>query len=155
MSPDVLLLLDRDELNAPAPWDPQPWSQPDPGAERKTARILIVDDDSVVRALLQRLLTNAGYSVTTAAHGAEALDAVLQAQEPVDLAITDIRMPHMDGWELGRRLSHHWPGLPILYLSGFTSEISRFSPARTPASGFLPKPFDPDELLRRVALLLE
>jgi two-component system, cell cycle sensor histidine kinase and response regulator CckA len=155
MSPDVLLLLDSDELNPPAPWEPEPWAQPKPVPEPRTARILIVDDDSVVRALLQRVLTNAGYTVTTAAHGAEALEAVLGAGQTIDLAITDIRMPHMDGWELGRRLSHHRPGLPILYLSGFTSELSRFSPAGTQAAGFLSKPFDPDELLRRVALLLE
>jgi len=155
MPPDVLLLLDSDELNSPFPWETEPWAHPERDSEPGSARILIVDDDPVVRLLLERLLTNAGYAVTTATHGAEALEAALRAERPVDLAITDIRMPHMDGWELGRRLSHHWPGLPILYLSGFTSELSRFSPARTPAAGFLPKPFDPDELLRRVALLLQ
>jgi CheY-like chemotaxis protein len=156
MFSDVFLVLDSHQPDHPAPWEADSWNQPEPAHNGEASRtILVVDDDATVRLLLQRLLTEAGYEVTSATSGLEALQAALEAQPPVDLAITDIRMPHMDGWELARRLGERWPGLPILYLSGYTSELSRLPQSEKTAAAFLRKPFDPDELLRRVALLLE
>ena len=105
----------------------------------------------MVAALVERLLDEHGYEVITARHGEEALRVALRG--PVDLLVTDVRMPVMDGWELSRRLRERWPDLPVLYISGYDVELSQG--ARRRGSGaFLRKPFDPDELLRQVARLL-
>jgi DNA-binding response OmpR family regulator len=151
---DPLLLLAGDERYTDS-MGPEPWHQPWPGEFSHRAQILVAEDDTMVRRLIQRLLLEAGYEVETASHGTEALEIALRTTTPVDLAITDIRMPFMDGWELSERLMERWPGLPILFLSGFDREFERFGRGRRPSSAFLAKPFDPDELLKRVAGLLD
>jgi two-component system, cell cycle sensor histidine kinase and response regulator CckA len=65
-------------------------------------------------------------------------------------------MPVMDGWELSRRLRERWPDLPVLFISGYDVELTRAAGGRHHAEGaFLRKPFDPDELIRQVMLLLD
>jgi CheY-like chemotaxis protein len=86
-----------------------------PGREPKRV-VLVVDDEQGLRDLVCRTLRAEGYSTLEAAHGAEALEVMETAAEPVDLVVTDVVMPGMDGRELGRRLSQRWPDLPILYL---------------------------------------
>jgi DNA-binding response OmpR family regulator len=63
-------------------------------------------------------------------------------------------MPVMDGWELGRQLRSHWPGLPVLYMSGFDAELTRDISDRRSRALFLRKPFELDELSARVTRLL-
>jgi DNA-binding response OmpR family regulator len=155
MSADVLLLLEGEENDLESAWRPDPWDQPWVQERTSQARILVVDDDPVVRRLVERILIEAGYAVSSAGQGLEALDLALNATGAIDLTITDIRMPKMDGWELGRQLTERWPRLPILYLSGFDREFDRFAQAQTPPAAFLTKPFEPDELLRRVSFLLQ
>lgn len=154
MEPDVLLLLPGDEQTDDQ-WTPGAWPEPASSHQPPATQILLVEGDPVVRRLVERLLIDAGYSVLSASHGRDALEVARQATIPVDLTITDVRMPGMDGWELGRRLRERWPELPVLYLSGYDGEVDRFVEARTPRAGFMTKPFDPDELLWRVALLLD
>ena len=72
-----------------------------------------------------------------------------EAPEEFDLVVTDVRMPQMDGWQLGRRVREEWPGLPVLYISGYDVHQSAPGP-----HAFLRKPFEADDLLRRVAELL-
>ena len=106
----------------------------------------------MVAALVERLLAERGYQVVTARHGEEALRVALRGQ--VDLLVTDVRMPIMDGWELSRRLRERWPDLPVLYISGYDIELSQGAKRRG-SGAFLRKPFDPDELLRQVTQLLD
>ena len=70
-----------------------------------------------------RMLTWTGYQAIEARHGREALATIEQHAGPVHLVLTDIKMPGMNGRELGRYVEERWPGKPILYMSGFASEV--------------------------------
>jgi two-component system NtrC family sensor kinase len=117
-------------------------------------RILVAEDDELVRGLLARMLSELGYDVRTARHGQEALELARGSDTPFDLVIADVRMPRMGGPELGRRLEERWPGLPVLYISGYDVEASAGADASHRRYAFMKKPFDPDELAKRVAGLL-
>lgn len=116
--------------------------------------VLVVDDEEGLRALVCRTLRAEGYSTLEASHGAEALELVETAPAPVDLVVTDMVMPGMDGRELGRRLAQRWPSLPILYISAYdVNDIFRRGSPRSSAP-FLQKPFAADGLLTIVRGLL-
>src|SRR6185503_5715572 len=105
-------------------------------------RLLVVDDDPDVRASLERALRCAGYAVTTAVHGADALDAL--ARTPADLIVMDVLMPMVDGFDACRRLRARGDATPILVLT-----------ARDAVDDdYLVKPFALAELLARVQALL-
>jgi CheY-like chemotaxis protein len=78
--------------------------------------ILVVEDEEKMRDLLRRMLERASFTVMTAPHGREALK--LFRERPVDLAITDLMMPEMDGFELIRELTSQWPSIRIIAISG-------------------------------------
>jgi CheY-like chemotaxis protein len=149
MPPSVLLLLDAEDPDTFAGWTPSPDEEGEFRPEALLGHVLVVDDEEIVRRFLTRLLEESGYDVRVARDGAEAWRMLEADPTAVDLVITDLRMPIMDGWQLGRRLREHRPSLPVLYVSGYDLEQS----APTPSS-FLRKPFDPEELLRRVQFLL-
>ena len=117
--------------------------------------MLVAEDDPVVRTMLQRLLQEAGFEVRTARHGDEALGIALRGSGAFDLVVTDVRMPVMDGWELGRRLRERWPSLPLLFISGYDVELAAASRRSGPRQALLRKPFDLDELIREVGRLLD
>src|SRR5580765_1590496 len=116
--------------------------------------ILVVDDEEAVRRLAVRMLTWTGHQAIEASHGGEALADIEQHAGPVDLVLTDIRMPGMTGPELGRLVEQRWPGKPILYMSGFASEAFRTGLLR-PDAPLLAKPFTREDLAREVRGLLE
>jgi CheY-like chemotaxis protein len=114
----------------------------------------VVDDEEGLRTLVCRTLRAEGYGTLEAAHGAEALEVMESTVEPVNLVITDVVMPGMDGRELGRRLTQRWPTLPILYISAYdVNDIFRRGSPRTSAP-FLQKPFPAEGLISRVQQLL-
>ena len=115
--------------------------------------VLVVDDEEPVRRLAVRMLTWAGYQAIEARHGREALDAIQQHTGPVHLVLTDIKMPGMNGRELGRLVEERWPGKPILYMSGFASEVFRGG-LLEPEAPFLAKPFTQEDLAAKVRGLL-
>jgi CheY-like chemotaxis protein len=116
--------------------------------------VLVVDDEPGVRDLVCRTLRDSGYRTVEAAHGGEALE-IIEGPEPIDLIVTDVVMPGMDGRELGRRLSQSRPTLPILYMSAYdVNDIFRRGSPRTSAP-FLQKPFPPDHLISSVEQLLQ
>jgi DNA-binding response OmpR family regulator len=116
--------------------------------------VLVVDDEQGLRDLVCRTLEAEGYGTLEAAHGAEALEVLDTAVEPVDLVVTDVVMPEMDGRELGRRLSQRWPELPILYISAYdVNDIFRRGSPRSSAP-FLQKPFPMDDLVATVRGLI-
>jgi two-component system, cell cycle sensor histidine kinase and response regulator CckA len=116
--------------------------------------VLVVDDEQGLRDLVCRTLQAEGYSTLEAAHGAEALEVMETASEAVDLIVTDVVMPGMDGRELGRRISQRWPDLPILYISAYDVNdiFSRGSPRQS--APFLQKPFPMDGLITTVRGLM-
>jgi DNA-binding response OmpR family regulator len=99
------------------------------------------------------MLTWAGYQAIEARHGREALDAIQQHTGPVHLVLTDIKMPGMNGRELGRFVEERWPGKPILYMSGFASEVFRGG-LLEPGAPFLANPFTQEDLATKVRSLL-
>jgi two-component system cell cycle sensor histidine kinase/response regulator CckA len=116
--------------------------------------VLVVDDEQGLRELVCRTLRDQGFNTLEAGHGAEALEVMESTPEPVDLVVTDVVMPGMDGRELGRRLAQRWPDLPILYISAYDVNdiFSRGSPRNS--APFLQKPFPLDGLVTVVRGLL-
>jgi PAS domain S-box-containing protein len=115
------------------------------------ASVLVVEDEPLVRELLQRILARGGYSVRTANDGQHALEL---GADGVDLLITDVVMPRLGGRELAARLGAMRPGLPVLFLSGYARDNQLVvAEARGPAD-LLQKPFSAAQLLERTASLL-
>ena len=115
-----------------------------------TADILIVDDDASLRAALADYLTGAGYAVRTA-DGGEAMDARLAEAEP-DLVVLDVMMPGEDGLSICRRLQQG--RAPVLMLSAMGETTDRIVGLEVGAADYLPKPFEPRELLARIRAVL-
>jgi two-component system response regulator MprA len=115
-------------------------------------RLLVVDDDPDVRESLERALRHAGYAVTTAVHGADALDSL--ARSPVDLIVLDVLMPMVDGLDACRRLRHRGDATPILVLTARDAVDDRVTGLEAGADDYLVKPFALRELLARIRALL-
>lgn len=114
-----------------------------------SANILIVDDDASLRAALDDYLSCAGYAVRTAASGA-AMDARLAEALP-DLVVLDVMMPGEDGLSICRRLHGR---APVLMLSAMGETTDRIVGLEVGAADYLPKPFEPRELLARIRAVL-
>lgn len=123
----------------------------DRGAPTPTgATVLVVDDEDGLRCVIRRLLQDEGYRVLEAPNGAAALELLAdQAGHDVGLVLTDLRMPIMDGRQLAAALARVQPGLPIVFMSGFTTQLMDMRLV-TPQFAFLRKPFRHDELLATV-----
>lgn len=122
---------------------------------RGSETILLVEDDTAVRDLVRNELTKTGYHVVEARNGVEACLTATQQSMHVDLLLTDVVMPGMNGRELAQHLSVTKPNLRVLFISGYLDDISvnrGMDPHRTT---FLQKPFTPDLLLRTVRALLD
>jgi DNA-binding response OmpR family regulator len=124
-----------------------------PSATRTSRIILLVEDEEPVRLFAKAALEEQGYRVLEAAHGWEALARLSEFDGAVSLVIADVMMPEMGGSELARRLAVERPGLPILFLSGYTDDELTLR-GLGPPSAFVQKPFTPDVLARRVRELL-
>lgn len=101
-----------------------PRAAPGRPSQERALTILVVDDEPMVRDVTAMMLADEGHSVLEAADGVQALD--LLQRTPVDLVITDINMPRLDGLGLAREVQARWPGVRILLVSG------RPQPARLP-----------------------
>jgi PAS domain S-box-containing protein len=126
--------------------------EPRPGG-RET--VLLVEDEDVLRELVAHVLADRGYAVRTARDGVEALALVAEQDLAPDLAVTDVIMPRLSGAELVARLRARRPGLPVLYISGYTADVLRGHTDLGPDDAFLAKPFTPDALLRKVREVLD
>jgi two-component system cell cycle sensor histidine kinase/response regulator CckA len=104
--------------------------------------------------MMSRALKDHGFKVLEASDGPEALRLVEGANE-IDLIITDVFIPGLDGTELARRAAEVEPDLPILFMSGYTDHDIVRRGLLNPDQPFLQKPFTPGALVRRVAELLE
>ena len=104
--------------------------------------ILVVEDETLVRDLVVRLLERLGYICLEARDGKEALDLLASRLDRVDLVLTDIVMPRMNGRELADELARRWPALPILFMSGYTDGEMIQRDLLAPGAPFIQKPFD-------------
>ena len=117
-----------------------------------SATILLVEDEDMVRAVAERALVRHGYTVLTATQGEEAM-AILGTGEKIDLLVSDVVMPTMDGPTLGRAARAKFPDLPILFMSGYAEEQLRRS-IDLDRMGFIPKPFSVKALAEAVQATL-
>jgi CheY-like chemotaxis protein len=115
--------------------------------------ILIAEDNEGVRALTVRVLTSAGYQVVEGCDGVDALETLRARDEPVDLLISDVMMPRMNGAELAARFQRIQPGTPIMLMSGYMDDEAVRRAFEEP-DAILPKPFTPDALISRVKDLI-
>jgi CheY-like chemotaxis protein len=120
-----------------------------------TETILVVEDEEVVRTLTQRVLESHGYAVHAFGSGREALERVEGLAGPLDLLVTDVVMPDMNGRELAGRLAKSRPDTAVLYVSGYTNEAIVQHGVLVRGVYFLQKPFAPDALTRKVRQVLD
>ena len=114
--------------------------------------VLVVDDDMAILEVIEARLDAAGYAVKTASSAEQALEAL--AGYPVDLVISDVKMPGMGGEGLLREVLEKWPEVPVILLTAFGNIPDAVSSIRTGAADYLTKPFDGHELLARVKDIL-
>ena len=108
-------------------------------------RVLVVDDQDVVRDVIKLALEGAGYVVLVAASPLEAIELARKCSA-IDLLVTDVVMPEMDAFELAGRITSEIPGLRVLYTSGYTNAAAE--------GPFIQKPFTPAQLVAKVSSVL-
>ena len=118
--------------------------------------VLLVDDEAMVRATLATSLEDFGYTVLVAADGAEALDLLVSSGVTVDVLVTDLSMPGIDGMEVIRQAQRHSPGLPAVLLTGYTGHGAQLAVGRSMSGAFslLRKPATVAQLADRIESLL-
>jgi two-component system cell cycle sensor histidine kinase/response regulator CckA len=115
--------------------------------ERSAERvILVVDDESIVRTIMERALVQSGFRVLVATNGKEALATLESGPARIWLVVSDLVMPVMDGVGLTAAMTERWPAIPVLLVSG--------SPPLKWEGPFLRKPFTPEQLVTAVEHLL-
>jgi excisionase family DNA binding protein len=122
-------------------------------ARRGRRRVLLVDDDEGTRILLTKMLEK-DYDVETAVDAAGALDALRRAGTGYDLLISDLNMPGMDGIALIREVKTIKADLPIIIITGFSSEKSAIDAVNLRVAGYLTKPFRDKQVLEAAARAL-
>jgi DNA-binding NtrC family response regulator len=123
---------------------------------RGAETVLLAEDEPSLRSSVGRALCEQGYTVLAAANGTEALQVTKsQIEKEIDLLLTDVVMPQMGGTELAEQLREAYPGIKVLFMSGYTD--SDIVPDKMPISGsaFLQKPFSPKKLAWKVRDLLD
>ena len=119
-----------------------------PLSDHGPSKVLVVEDDPATRRLYKFLLTNGGYAVLEAEDGVAALE--LLAQNRCDLVITDMNMPRMDGLDLIQAIRRDYPDVYVIMVTAFGTPDSEKQALRLGANDYLSKPFDFEELERRV-----
>jgi len=125
----------------------------DVAASRGVSTVLVVEDEPVVRRLATRILTRRGYHVLEAEDGGAALRAAAESPSPVDLVLTDVVMPDMNGRHLATALRTRFPGVRVIFMSGYTTDELSADTMPTGAR-FLQKPFASGELAETVRAML-
>jgi two-component system cell cycle sensor histidine kinase/response regulator CckA len=133
----------------------EPERQPPTDATARGERLLLVEDNDAVRGLMSRVLESSGYALVEAASPREALELAATTKEPIDLLVTDVVMPGMNGRQLSNMLREERPDLPVLYISGYTDEAMISRGLLPPGTAFLQKPFSVDQLQHALREILD
>jgi CheY-like chemotaxis protein len=121
---------------------------------QRSVTILIVEDNDNLRNLLHRVLEGNGFSVLPAADGAEALRLCHQHDDTIDLVVSDIVMPRLNGLQLSEQVRADRPAMKFLFITGFADEFPELRDLIKIGATILEKPFLPSELIRRVEDML-
>ncbi|MES2505029.1 MAG: response regulator [Myxococcota bacterium] len=117
-----------------------------PAASSET--ILVVEDEDIVRQVACDIIRSSGYTVLEATNAMNALEICEKITSPINLVLTDLVMPKMNGPELIKRLAEKFPGLNVVYMSGYNSETALGKGLLKEKASFIQKPFMPKELLK-------
>jgi two-component system, cell cycle sensor histidine kinase and response regulator CckA len=118
--------------------------------EAARRRVLVVEDDAAVRRVGCRILEGAGYEVLEAAAADEAVKILESIDGDVSLLLTDVVMPGASGWDLHTIVAERWPGVPTLFMSGYTDDLIGRQKLSGEGIDFIAKPFGSAELLTAV-----
>lgn len=118
-----------------------------------SSRILLVEDEDAVRSFSVRALQNKGYEVFEASSGDNALELLAEQKPKLDLVVSDVMMPGMDGIEMGKKIRETYQGITIIYMSGYTED--KFKDDMGPDIHFLAKPFTLKQLAEKVKEVLD
>ena len=127
----------------------------DPAAAGGTETILLVEDEDAVRMVARRALTRSGYAVLECRNGVEAIEMAERHGGVIDLVLMDVVMPHMGGHAAAQRLGDILPGVPLVFMSGYTDDEVLRRGVLTSAALFLQKPFTPWSLLEIIRATLD
>jgi PAS domain S-box-containing protein len=117
--------------------------------------VLVAEDVTAVRHVTRKMLERYGYRVLEAADGATAMRLVESFAEPIDLLLTDVVMPDINGWDLAERLRKQRPALRVLFMSGYTDDAVVRHGILQDGNAYLQKPFTPVSLARKVRTVLD
>lgn len=115
-------------------------------------RILLVEDDKLVRSVIVEVLTNYGYKMITAANGVEGLETFAKMGDDIDLIIADVVMPKMSGIDLVNRIKNEKPDIKSLYMSGYSEQVNNLDDMGV---NYIKKPFDPLDLVKMIRVILD
>lgn len=125
-----------------------------PAFKPNNITILFIEDDVSVRRLVHQLLESHGYQILSAADGEAGLKAAESHPKPIDVLVTDVVMPRLNGAETAKRLLEKHPRLKVLYTSGYADNTILHHGLVQSEVAFLPKPFQPNALLKRLSEIL-
>ena len=126
-----------------------------PSAVSGTETILVVEDEPALRELIQTVLRDNGFTVLAAPSPAEALSISRGHAKAIQLLLTDVVLPEMNGSEMAKELKRERPELKVLFMSGYASHFVMHQEALDAETRFLEKPFHPRMLLKRVREILD
>ncbi len=120
-----------------------------------TETILVVEDDPNVRVLVRNVLEDFGYSIVEASNADEAIEYAINRQGQIDLLLTDVIMPNMNGKELSEKLSTKYPAIKTLYMSGYPGDTIGQHGILKEGTPFIEKPFSVDDLALKIRFVLD
>src|SRR6202040_3985261 len=120
-----------------------------------TETILLVEDADALRKLARSFLVDHGFQVIMASDGEEAVEVARNHNGRIDLLLTDVVMPGMNGRLLADRLLSKWPGLKVVFISGYTDSFIAGHGVLEPGTHLLHKPFTEDALIRKIREVLD
>jgi PAS domain S-box-containing protein len=134
---------------------PAALKTPNPDSHGGSETILVIDDEPTVRSLVSRMLADRGFNVAAAGGAANAIENAVQSAGPIDLVLTDMVMPGLNGRDAVKLVHELRPDAKVLYMSGYAADVVSFAESSDYGTAFIQKPFDGEELARRVRELLD
>jgi len=111
-------------------------------------KVLIIDDEDIVRVSCQRILVPEGYEVKSTKSAAEGLS--LLARDPVDVVLTDLKMPDIDGMQVLKKVKEGWPDIEVIMITGYQTINTAVEAIKLGAFDYIEKPFTPSAIVEAI-----
>ncbi|NOY65197.1 MAG: sigma-54-dependent Fis family transcriptional regulator [Nitrospirae bacterium] len=116
-------------------------------------RVLVIDDEAIVRVSCERVLRPEGFEVVVTSRGDEAIE--LLEKEPYDVVLTDLKMPDMDGLEVLKIIKERWPDIQVIIITGYGTISTAVQAIKMGAYEYIEKPFTPQDILQVVEKVIK